>query len=73
MTPLYNTDLALWENYREQYPNRSLVLHDNGAVSFGRDCLAFFNDQDESKKLFKSAGYKVQKASNSQYLAFVRK
>jgi len=62
MTPCFNTDLALWENYREQYPDKSLVLHDNGGVTQGRECLAFFNDQDHAKKVFTEAGYRIKKA-----------
>ena len=73
MTPLYNTDLALWENYRANYPDKFLVLHDNGGVTQGRECLAFFIDQDQAKKTFRKAGYKVRKYKghfgNSAYLA----
>jgi hypothetical protein len=73
MTPCFNTDRALWENYREQYPDKPLVIHDNGGVSQGRECLAFFIDQDQAKKTFRKAGYKVRKAKgdfgNFTYLA----
>jgi len=62
MTPLYNTDQALWENYRTNYPTKFLVLHDNGGVTNANECLAFFNDQDHAKKVFTDAGYRIKKA-----------
>ena len=63
MNPCYNTDLALWENYREQFPEAYLVLHDNGGVvRHPREVLAFFNDQDHAVKTFTEAGYRIKKA-----------
>lgn len=62
MTPLFNTDRALWENYRVAYPEKFLVLHDNGGVTNKFDCLAFFNDQDHARKVFTEAGYRIKKA-----------
>ena len=62
MNPCFNTDRALWENYRISYPEKFLVLHDNGGVTNKRECLAFFIDQDHSKRVFTEAGYRIKKA-----------